>query len=216
MSLLACLTALTLSAILLFPPAWLVHQVLAQHAQLEDRVLLQQNMDRSLELISRAIQGAGYQSSSMQNLLTVNPITIQKGGSSRGSDAIVLTQDIPDKLGYDCLGNPLALERTIKQQAYQRFYVEPSRHDSRTQTLMCQSVDRQGRLHQGEILSKVQSLQINWVRAHSLSQAPTISRTPSGLVGITLRVQPHGGSNNPTRVIEQTRYISQRHGIYNP
>ena len=216
MSLLACLTALTLSAILLLPPAWLVHQVLTHHAQLEDRVLLQQNMDRSLELISRAIQGAGYQSSSMQNSLTVNPITIQKGGSSRGSDAIVLTQDIPDKLGYDCMGNPLALERTIKQQAYQRFYVEPSRHDSRTQTLMCQSVDRQGRLHQGEILSKVQSLQINWVRAHSLSQAPTISRTPSGLVGITLRVQPHGGSNNPTRVIEQTRYISQRHGIYNP
>ncbi|BEI32877.1 hypothetical protein [Polynucleobacter sp. HIN5] len=216
MTLLACLTALTLSAILLLPPAWLVHHVLTHHAQLEDRVLLQQNMDRSLELISRAIQGAGYQSSSMQNSLTVNPITIQKGGSSRGSDAIVLTQDIPDKLGYDCMGNPLALERTIKQQAYQRFYVEPSRHDSRTQTLICQSVDRQGRLHQGEILSKVQSLQINWVRAHSLSQAPTISRTPSGLVGITLRVQPHGGSNNPTRVIEQTRYISQRHGIYNP
>ena len=216
MTLLACLIALTLSAILLLPPAWLVHRVLTYQAQIEDRVLLQQNMDRSLELISLAIQGAGYQSSSMQNSLTANPITIEKGGSSRGSDAIVLTQDIPDKLGYDCMGNPLALERTIKQQAYQRSYVEPSRHDSRTQTLMCQSVDRQGRLHQGEILSKVQSLQINWVRAHSLSQAPTISRTPSGLVGITLRVQPHGGSNNPTRVIEQTRYISQRHGIYNP
>ncbi len=216
MSLLACLTALTLSAILLLPPAWLVHQVLTYQAQIEDRVLLQQNMDRSLELISRAIQGAGYQASSTQYRLVVNPITIQKGGSSRGSDAIMLNQDIPDRLGYDCMGNPLAIERTIKQQAYQRFYVEPSRHDSRTQTLMCQSVDRQGRLHQGEILSKVQSLQINWVRAHSLSQAPTISRTPSGLVGITLRVQPHGGSNNPTRVIEQTRYISQRHGIYNP
>ena len=216
MTLLACFTALTLSAILLLPPAWLVHRVFTYQAQIEDRVLLLQNMDRSLELISRAIQGAGYQASSTQHPLIVNPITIQKGGSSRGSDAIVLTQDIPDKLGYDCMGNPLTLERAIKQQAYQRFYLEPSRHDSRTQTLMCQSVDRQGRLHQGEILSKVQSLQINWVRAHSLSQAPTISRTPSGLVGITLRVQPHGGSNNPTRVIEQTRYISQRHGIYNP
>lgn len=216
MSLLACLTALTLSAILLFPPAWLVHRVLTDQVQIEDRVLLQQNMDRSLELISRAIQRAGYQASSTQYRLVVNPINIQKGGSSRGSDAIVLTQDIPDKLGYDCMGNPLTLERTIKQQAYQRFYLEPSRHDSRTQTLMCQSVDRQGRLHQGEILSNVQSLQINWVRVHSLSKVPTISRTPSGLVSITLRVQPHGGSNNPTRVIEQTRYISQRHGIYNP
>ncbi len=216
MTLLACLTALTFGTILLLPPAWLVHRVLTYQVQIEDRVLLQQNMDRSLELISRAIQGAGYQASSTQYRLVVNPINIQKGGSSRGSDAIVLTQDIPDKLGYDCMGNPLTVERTIKQQAYQRFYLEPSRHDSRTQILMCQSVDRQGRLHQGEILSKVQSLQINWVRAHSLSQAPTISRTPSGLVGITLRVQPHGGSNNPTRVIEQTRYISQRHGIYNP
>ena len=216
MTLLACLTALTLSAILLLPPAWLVHRVLTYQVQIEDRVLLQQNVDRSLKLISRAIQGAGYQSSSMQNSLTVNPITIQKGGSSRGSDAIVLTQDIPDKLGYDCMGNPLMLERTIKQQAYQRFYLEPSRHDSRTQILMCQSVDRQGRLHQGEILSNVQSLQIDWVQAHSLNQAPNISRTPTGLVAITLRVQAHAGPNNPTRVIEQTHYVSQRHGTHNP
>ena len=216
MSLLACLTALTLSAILLLPPAWLVHQVLTYQVQIEDRFLLQQNMDRSLELISRAIQSAGYQSSSKHYPLTVNPITIQKGGSSRGSDAIMLNQDIPDRLGYDCMGNPLALERTIKQQAYQRFYLEPSRHDSRTQILMCQSVDRQGRLHQGEILNNVQSLQIDWVRAHSLSEPSTISRTPSGLVAITLRVQPHAGPNNPTRVIEQTRFISQRHGALYP
>lgn len=216
MSLLACLTAFTLGAILLFPPAWLVHQVLTYQVQIEDRFLLQQNMDRALELISRSIQGAGYQSSSIQNSLIVDPITIQKGGSSRGSDAIVLTQDIPDKLGYDCMGNSLTLERTIKQQAYQRFYLEPSRHDSRTQTLMCQSVDRQGRLHQGEILSNVQSLHIDWVRAHSLTHQPTISRTPTGLVAITLSVQPHAGLNNPTRVIEQTRYISQRHRVHNP
>jgi len=216
MTLLACLTAFTLSAILLLPPAWLVHQILAHQVQIEDHVLLQQNMDRSLELISRAIQGAGYQASSLQSLLIVNPITIQKGGSSRGSDAIVLTQDIPDKLEYDCMGNPLALERTIKQQAYQRFYLEPSRHDSRTQTLMCQSVDRQGRLHQGELLNNVQSMQIDWVRASSLTHQPNISRTSSGLVAITLRVLPHLGSNDPARVVEQTRYISQRHGIYNP
>jgi hypothetical protein len=173
-------------------------------------------MDRSLELISRAIHSAGYQAISTQYPLIANPIVIQKGGSSRGSDSIVLTQDIPDKLGYDCMGNPLTVARTIKQQAYQRFYLEPSRYDSRTQILMCQSVDRQGRLHQGEILSNVQSLQIDWVRALSLNQAPDISRTPSGLVAITLRVQPHAGPNNSTRVIEQTRHISQRHGTYNP
>lgn len=216
MTLLTCLTALTLSTILLLPPAWLVHRVLAHQVQIEDRVLLQQNMDRSLELISRAIQGAGYQASSTHHPLIINPITIQKGGSSRGSDAIVLTQDIPDKLAYDCMGNPLTLERTIKQQTYQRFYLEPSRYDSRTQILMCQSVDRQGRLHNGEILSNVQFLQIDWVRANSLTHQPSTSRTPSSLVAITLRVQAHARSNNPTRVIEQTRYISQRHGIDNP
>ena len=49
MTLLACLTALTLSAILLLPPVWLVHRVLTYQVQIEDRVLLQQNMDRSLE-----------------------------------------------------------------------------------------------------------------------------------------------------------------------
>ena len=216
MSLLACLTAFTLGTILLLPPAWLVHRVLTHQAQIEDRVLLQQNMDRSLELIGRAIQGAGYQASTTQYSSIVSPITIQKGGSSRGSDSIVLIQDIPEKLGYDCMGNSLTLERTINQQVYQRFYLEPSRHDSRTQTLMCQSVDRQGRLHQGEILSNVQSLQIDWVRAQSLTHPPDISRTPTGLVAIMLRVQPHAGPNNPTRIIEQTRYISQRHTTHNP
>ncbi len=216
MTLLACLTALTLSAILLLPPAWLVHRVLVHQAQAEDRFLLQQNMDRSLELLSRAIQGAGYQSSLKNHPSTVNPITIQKGGSSRGSDAIVLTQNIPDKLGYDCMGNPLTLERTIKQHTHQRFYLEPSRQDSRIQTLMCQSVDRQGQLHQGEILNNVQSLQIDWVQTSALLNQPNISRTPTGLVAITLRVQPHLGPNNPTRVIEQIRYISQRHGVHNP
>ena len=90
MSLLACLTALSLGSILLLPPAWLVHQVLTYQAQIETRFLLQQNMDRSLELISRAIQSAGYQSSPKHDPLTVNPITIQKGGSSRGSDAIFI------------------------------------------------------------------------------------------------------------------------------
>ncbi len=214
MSLLACLTALTLSAILLLPPAWLVHRVLVHQVQVEDRFLLQQNMDRSLELITRAIQGAGYQALRSQYSSIVHPITIQKGGSSRGSDAIMLAQDVPDKLGYDCMGNPLTLERTINQQVYQRFYLEPSRQDSRTQTLMCQSVDRQGRLHQSEILNHVQSLQIDWVRANSVINQPNISKGPTGLVAITLRVQPHLGPNNPVRVIEQVRYISQRHGIH--
>ncbi|NCV04297.1 MAG: hypothetical protein EBV46_07650 [Burkholderiaceae bacterium] len=66
MSLLACLTALTLSTILLLPPAWLVHRVLIHQSQIETRFLQQQNVDRSLELISRAIQGAGYQATTSQ------------------------------------------------------------------------------------------------------------------------------------------------------
>ena len=81
---------------------------------------------------------------------------------------------------------------------------------------MCQSVDRQGRLHQGEILNNVLSLQIDWVRANALTHQPEISRTSTGLIAITLRVQPQIGQNDPARVIEQTRYISQRHGMYNP
>jgi type II secretory pathway component PulJ len=216
MSLLACLTALTLSTILLLPPAWLIHRVLIHQSQIETRFLQQQNVDRSLELISRAIQGAGYQARTPQYRATVESIKIQKGSSSRSGDAIMLTQDIPDPLGYDCMGNALTRERTIKQQAYQKFYLEPNRHDSRTQKLMCQSVDRQGRLHQGEILNNVLSLQIDWVRANSLTHQPEISRTSTGLIAITLRVQPQADQNDPARVIEQTRYISQRHGMYNP
>ncbi len=38
MTLLACLTALTLSTILLLPPAWLLHRVLTDQVQIDDRV----------------------------------------------------------------------------------------------------------------------------------------------------------------------------------
>ncbi len=210
MSLLECLAAFTLSTILLIPPTWLLSRVNSHQAELESRLLLQQNTDRALELMSRAIHGAGYRSGRFQHALAVDPITIQKGGSARGFDAMVLTQDIPDQLGYDCMGNPLMPERTIKQKAYQRFYLEPSRQDSRTQTLMCQSVDRQGRLQQAEILNHVQSLKIDWVQTNALANHPEVSRTPTGFVAITLHVQPPAKQDRPSRPLQQTRYVTQR------
>lgn len=216
MSLLSCLTALTLGAILLYPPAFMLRETLGYQAEIESYFLLQQNMDRALELMTRAIQGAGYQLPSSEPRSAIDEIRIQKGGFSHSADTITLTQDLPDHMEYDCMGNPFHPERTIQGRTHQRFYLEPNRQDSKTQTLMCQSVDRKGRLHHAELLSQVHALRINWVHIDNPMHSPKISQSPSGLIAITLVVQTPIEQNRSPRRIEQTRYIAQRQGVFIP
>lgn len=207
MTLLSCITALSLSLVLIYPPLKLFSDVLLKQEEIEQSLLLRQNIDRAMELLVRAIREAGYREDSISNQIA--DIQIKKKSSYRGSDAIELTQDVPKQLAYDCMGNVLSKERTRHQKTYQHFYLERNRIDPRSAVLVCQSLDRQGRLHQAELLSHVQSLQIDWVSPSNLSVSASKSHKPSRLIKITLRFEhPSKLINKP---IEHIRYVAPRH-----
>jgi hypothetical protein len=107
------------------------------------------------------------------------------------------------------MGNVLSKERTRHQQTYQHFYLERNRSDPRSAVLVCQSLDRQGRLHQAELLNHVQSLQIDWVSPSNLLVSASKSHAPSGLIKITL-VLEHP-SKIITQPIEHIRFVAPRH-----
>ena len=101
MTLLSCITALTLSAVVIYSPLKLLSDVLLKQAEIEEDILLNQNMNRAMELLMRAIREAGYRSN--QNSKNENDIQIKQGGLFRGSDAIELMQDLPKHLAFDCM-----------------------------------------------------------------------------------------------------------------
>jgi hypothetical protein len=204
--------------IIIFPPLHLLSDVLALQTQMEEERLLDQNSDRALELMTRAIQGAGYQAIDRLHRSTPTRtdkdllgVQIKKGGSRRGSDAIILTQDIPDELGYDCIGNPFSQDRSVQQKTYQHFYIEPSRHDPASQILVCQSLDRHGRLHHAELLNQVDYLYIDWVTTDAQPTEAKHTQSPTGLIRIVLAVVHKSSKQGVSRPSEQIRFIAQRH-----
>ena len=81
--------------------------------EIEEEQMMLENMDRAMELMIRAVRGAGYQAikdlNNSQRIkfdLSMNEIKITKDRPKHLSDQITLIQDVPDLLGYDCLGNP--------------------------------------------------------------------------------------------------------------
>ncbi len=146
MTLLSCIAALTLGAVMIYPPLKLLNDVMLKHLEIEQDILLAQNINRAMELLARAIREAGYRVS--QNSINEHDIQIKQDGLFKGSAAIALMQDLPKHLAYDCMGNVLSKERTRQQKTYQHFYLERSRNDLQSASLICQSLDRKGHLHQ--------------------------------------------------------------------
>ena len=188
--------------------------------EIEEEQMMLENMDRAMELMIRAVRGAGYQAikdlNNSQRIkfdLSMNEIKITKDRPKHLSDQITLIQDVPDLLDYDCLGNPFSKERTREGKTFQRFYLEPNRYEPRTYILMCQSLDRHGRLHHGELLNHVDSLQIDWVRANSDGDQTSISQDPTGLIAFTLEVSyaSYRLLRRGPKIIKQTRYVAQRY-----
>ena len=209
MTLLSCITALTLSAVMIYSPLKLLSDVLLKQAEIEEDILLNQNMNRAMELLMRAIREAGYRSN--QNSKNKNDIQIKQGSLFRGSDAIELMQELPKHLAYDCMGNILSKERTRHRKTYQHFYLERSRNDPRSAILICQSLDRQGRLHQAELLNQVQYLQIHWVNPHAVDINSVKPKVASGLIKISLGVERKSQAGKGNTLIEQVRLVAPRH-----
>lgn len=209
MTLISCITALSLSLVVIYPPLHLLNTVLYKQEVIEEEVLLRQNMNRALELISRAIRESGYRVSDPHE--NSPAIQINQAKSFRGSDAIELMQAVPTHLAYDCMGNVLSNERTRHQKTYQHFYLERNPKDPRSAILICQSLDRQGRLHQAELVNQVQQLSIHWLKLEAGSSQPMRSQARSGLIEIRLGVERNGPNAKEAKRIEETRWVALRH-----
>jgi hypothetical protein len=144
--------------------------MLVKQVQLEQFQLASAEADRGLELIGRAIRMAGYRNvktidSKSSKITKLEALEIQKGIGLNQSDALFIKHEISNGIDFDCIGNALGKERTKNNLAHQGFLLE--RQAGLTKggrihggSLMCQSLDREGRLQNTTLMNGVHSLMI--------------------------------------------------------
>ena len=171
MNLLECLVGLALSLVLVAPPIKNSGEFIAKQIHYEKSQSLTAEADRALELIGHAIRMAGYQNansaiaSKRKNSSSNNYIQIQKNSGYRGSDSLMLKHEISQGVDFDCLGNALSKERTKNNLAQQGFLVDrqasaPKGVKVNGGSLICQSVDRQGRIQNTTLMNGIHHLSI--------------------------------------------------------
>jgi hypothetical protein len=155
--------------------------LLAKQIQYEKTQILIADGERALELIGRAIRMAGYTSASeikkidqkiqkknqerTQIVSAKDFIVIEKSAGYRNSDSVLAKHELSNGLDFDCAGNPLTKERTRNQLAHQGFKLErqasaPKGSKVNGGSLICQSLDRQGRIQHTMLMSGVNHLAI--------------------------------------------------------
>ena len=148
-------------------------EILVKQVQLEQSQLAAAQANRALELIGRAIRMAGYINvRTSDTKKSKNPkqelLEIQKSAGLNQSDAIFIKHEISDGVDFDCIGNALTQERTKNHLAHQGFFLErqagvPKGVRINGGSLMCQSLDRQGRLQNTTLMNGVHHLAIEGV-----------------------------------------------------
>lgn len=163
------LVALTLSLILVASLIKNSGEFIAKQIELEKSHSLAAEADRALELIGRAIRMAGYRnaqsliSSTRKEATLSDYIQVQKSNGYRGSDSLMVKHEISQGMDFDCIGNTLSKERTKNQLAQQGFLVDRQSLISKGMrvnggSLVCQSLDRQGRLQNTTLMNGINHL----------------------------------------------------------
>ena len=170
MSLLELLVGLALSTALLAPLLKTSAELVAKQIQYEKTQALISEGDRALELIGRAIRMAGYSnikthSAKNKKSNSQDFIQIQKKTGYRSSDSLTVKHGLSDGVDFDCIGNVLSVDRTKNQLALQGFLVErqagiPKGAKVNGGSLMCQSLDRQGRIQNTTLMNGINQLSI--------------------------------------------------------
>ena len=169
MNLLECLVGLALSLVLVAPLIKNSGEFIAKQIHYEKSQSLTAEADRALELIGRAIRMAGYQNansaiaSTRKNSSSSNYIQIHKNSGYRGSDSLMVKQEISQGVDFDCLGNTLSKERTKNNLAQQGFLVDrqasaPKGAKVNGGSLVCQSLDRHGRIQNTTLMNGIHHL----------------------------------------------------------
>lgn len=195
MSLLECLVGLTLCALLLNPILKVSADLVTRQIQYEKTQALHSEADRAFELIGRAIRMAGYQNiktrdqqkkSKRDNYKKDQYLEMQKRTGYRGSDALFIRHELSDGIDFDCIGNTLTQERTKNNLALQGFLVSrqaslPKGAKANGGSLVCQSLDRQGRLQNTTLMNGVDGL---WIEEISLASGKL--SPDQGLIKVSL------------------------------
>ena len=175
MNLLECLVALALSMLLLNPLLKTSADLLAKQIEYDKSQALISEAERAFELIGRAIRMAGYRniksSQKTRNHSSKTPdIEVQKKTGYRGSYSILVRHELSNGIDFDCIGNVLNQERTKNQLAYQGFLVDrqagiPKGAKVNGGSLVCQSLDREGRIQNTTLMNGVNSLLIEELKS---------------------------------------------------
>ena len=178
MNLLECLVGLALSLVLVAPLIKNSGEFIAKQIHHEKSQSLTAEADRALELIGRAIRMAAYQNanssihSSRKNSSWSDYIQVQKNNGYRGSDSLMVKQEISHGMDFDCIGNTLSKERTKNNLAHQGFLVDrqasaPKGVKVNGGSLICQSLDRQGRMQNTTLMNGVNHLSFEVLPANT-------------------------------------------------
>lgn len=164
-----CLVGLALSLVLVAPLIKNSGEFIAKQIEYEKSQSLTAEADRALELIGRAIRMAGFQNAHSsiaylrKNTASNNYIQIQKNQGYRGSDSLMVKHEISQGVDFDCIGNTLSKERTKNNLAQQGFLVDrqasaPKGTNINGGSLICQSLDRQGRVQNTTLMNGIHHL----------------------------------------------------------
>jgi len=120
--------------------------------------------------MGRAIRMAGYKKvQSAKEVLnkknTSLSIEILKTTGYQGSDALITRHELSNGVDYDCIGNALTMDRTKQGRALQGFLVDrqaalPKGVKANGGSLMCQSLDRQGRIQNTTLMNGINLLKV--------------------------------------------------------
>jgi type II secretory pathway component PulJ len=168
MSLLECLVGITLCALLLNPLLKASAQLATKQIEYEKTQSLISEAERAFELMGRAIRMAGYQNIKTKNHSNKSDaakwfIQVNKKVGYRGSDSMSVQYELSDGIDFDCIGNILSKERTKKDLVFQGFIVERQAGIAKGAkanggSLICQSLDRQGRVQNTTLMNGINHL----------------------------------------------------------
>jgi len=189
MSLLEYLVSIGLGIAVIAPVMQSSSALVIKQTQLEKAWLVEQDAIRVLELMARAIRMAGYRKISSladyrQRSTEIDYIGLKHRSGWNHSDALWVKHEPADSAEGDCLGNRVeqvnygkTQSRTKKGLRHQGFFVQKA-VGGHGGSLMCTSLDRQGRLQNTSLMQHIDSLHIKWVEQKiGRGQSPSTARS---------------------------------------
>ena len=162
-----------------------------KQTQVEKAWLVEQDAIRVLELMARAIRMAGYRKidslgdyRQAQRTAKVDYIGFEHRNGWNHSDLLWVKHEPADGTEGDCLGNRVeqvshgkSQSRTKKGLRYQGFFVQKAEGD-RGGSLMCASLDRQGRLQHTSLMNHIDALHFKWLGQQTATGQLTSTARP--------------------------------------